>query len=1075
MSESNLVLEFPSIHKTFEKPAAAHAAGTGKRGRRQGWFVVGREGLIRGWCVDLADLSRRLTVEIKIDGAVAGTALADRCREKLVAENIGDGHYAFTFAVPSSFRDARSHTVEARVITPGYSDFVLQIKEARFSIDPSAIIPSVKLDRVTPEFLEGVLVGGDRGRARNLDVWIDGERLPEKFATTQWVKIDGARASFRIHLASRPLFELLSHAVTVSYPGVQELLGEADMVGPLVRVQVQSLALHRYRIELGSGIVVPSGFHLKVHLHDEERRRFASRSVAFDGATAMFDCSEDDLLSTVSIETDDGIKIVNEIPVRSGRRRMLVNGSFQRWTGEYPEDWQLSENTGVERSYYAFPLATRIERGLSGTTCIATVESGTFVPALLVQLLKRSLGWNDIPSEIPLSLIARASRPVELELRLVDSAGAPIVKAAFSVGTRWKFASKSVATSPGNGLPRAFAVSVRTPSWSQEPTPVHIEIAGLACGGEGHFDDIDCDRSVPSNLSDRNLAVNSDLLNWPNGLRVTARGSRFELAEGWTLFSRGSADSVATAITVPGQTGGSKYALALTVPIVQRYCRLEVSLETKEISGEGRLSFFGKLHENAAVTNRTQSESQWMLIDKIYVIKREMAKTSGGPTGTDSVHIQIARRVLLSKNWDNFTFDFNAAVDRFDHGKVFDVEEDRTIEYILAFEFTQPLSICIHSVDFRLKGPIREEGNSRPDAHPTAFDWSSCTAPSFEDRNIRAQVDTVQGLDRWNSAVVLRAPLHACKPLLAAETVERWNWKRSSLGSVDIGICVYNAVNETLACLASLVRSTTVPHTVRLINDGSERDCRERILNFIADKPWMKLYDNPENRGYTTSANRAVLESDADWVVLLNSDTMLASGWLEGLLEVAAKDSKTRFVGPVSNAATYQSIPELYDPAGKWMVNDLPETWTYTEIAEIVSSRSLRGFPEVPLLNGFCTLINRQAFEEIGGLNEKAFPAGYGEENDLCVRAAKAGHRLRVADHVYVYHSKSASFGSARRAELAKAGNVALKQLHPETDFGALGRRFLDTPSLSHLRKVLREIYADPFQSRTRFLLGETQ
>src|SRR4051794_26143767 len=134
MSESNLVLEFPSIHKTFEKPAAAHAAGTGKRGRRQGWFVVGREGLIRGWCVDLADLSRRLTVEIKIDGAVAGTALADRCREKLVAENIGDGHYAFTFAVPSSFRDARSHTVEARVITPGYSDFVLQIKEARFSI-----------------------------------------------------------------------------------------------------------------------------------------------------------------------------------------------------------------------------------------------------------------------------------------------------------------------------------------------------------------------------------------------------------------------------------------------------------------------------------------------------------------------------------------------------------------------------------------------------------------------------------------------------------------------------------------------------------------------------------------------------------------------------------------------------------------------------------------------------------------------------------------------------------------------------------------------------------------------------
>ena len=60
-----------------------------------------------------------------------------------------------------------------------------------------------------------------------------------------------------------------------------------------------------------------------------------------------------------------------------------------------------------------------------------------------------------------------------------------------------------------------------------------------------------------------------------------------------------------------------------------------------------------------------------------------------------------------------------------------------------------------------------------------------------------------------------------------------------------------------------------------------------------------------------------------------------------------------------------------------------------------------------------------------------------------------------------------------RKGELAKAGNAALKQLHPDVDFGALGRRFVDTPSLSHLRQVLREIYADPLGSRTRFLLRE--
>ena len=53
-------------------------------------------------------------------------------------------------------------------------------------------------------------------------------------------------------------------------------------------------------------------------------------------------------------------------------------------------------------------------------------------------------------------------------------------------------------------------------------------------------------------------------------------------------------------------------------------------------------------------------------------------------------------------------------------------------------------------------------------------------------------------------------------------------------------------------------------------------------------------------------------------------------------------------------------------------------------------------------------------------LNTAAFPAGYGEENDLCLRAGKAGVKLAVADDVYVYHVKSASFGSVRRRRADK-------------------------------------------------------
>jgi hypothetical protein len=125
-------------------------------------------------------------------------------------------------------------------------------------------------------------------------------------------------------------------------------------------------------------------------------------------------------------------------------------------------------------------------------------------------------------------------------------------------------------------------------------------------------------------------------------------------------------------------------------------------------------------------------------------------------------------------------------------------------------------------------------------------------------------------------------------------------------------------------------------------------------------------------------------------------------------------------------------------------------------MAALVAQASTRDFPEAPLLNGFCTLIRRSAFLEIGGFNVAAFPAGYGEENDLCTRATKAGYRLRIADHVYVHHTKSASFGHERRAELAKAGGQALRALHPDVDYGALTTGFRDLPTLVRLRAVVR-------------------
>jgi len=60
-------------------------------------------------------------------------------------------------------------------------------------------------------------------------------------------------------------------------------------------------------------------------------------------------------------------------------------------------------------------------------------------------------------------------------------------------------------------------------------------------------------------------------------------------------------------------------------------------------------------------------------------------------------------------------------------------------------------------------------------------------------------------------------------------------------------------------------------------------------------------------------------------------------------------------------------------------------------------------------LNGFCLAIKRTLITDIGIFDEEAFGEGYGEENDYCLRAVKAGWQLAVADDTYIYHAQSRS------------------------------------------------------------------
>jgi GT2 family glycosyltransferase len=253
--------------------------------------------------------------------------------------------------------------------------------------------------------------------------------------------------------------------------------------------------------------------------------------------------------------------------------------------------------------------------------------------------------------------------------------------------------------------------------------------------------------------------------------------------------------------------------------------------------------------------------------------------------------------------------------------------------------------------------------------------------------------------------------------------------KRRSL-NVDIIICVHNALEYVKQCLDSVVRHTNPPYSLIIIDDGSDQETKAYLEQF-ATLQGATLIRNDRPMGYTCAANQGLRESRSEYVVLLNSDTVVTPGWLDRMVACAESDPRIGLVGPLSNAASWQSIPEIVNKEGNdWANNKLPEGITPTDMAELVAKYSGRLYPRIPFLNGFCLLIKRRVIEEIGYFDEENFGKGYGEENDYCLRARKAGWELAVADDAYVYHWQSRSYSDERRKQLYEHANRALVAKH---------------------------------------------
>jgi GT2 family glycosyltransferase len=216
--------------------------------------------------------------------------------------------------------------------------------------------------------------------------------------------------------------------------------------------------------------------------------------------------------------------------------------------------------------------------------------------------------------------------------------------------------------------------------------------------------------------------------------------------------------------------------------------------------------------------------------------------------------------------------------------------------------------------------------------------------------------------------------------------------------SPDAVVVTFESADGIASCLDS-VRG----HAQVFVLDNSSADCSAEI----AEAAGAHVVRNAGNRGFAAAANQGASLGRAELILFLNPDATLASGDLA--LLVRALDDPT-----IGAAGPRLVRPDGSEQRAWWPFPSPALTWREALGLERLRARHPAADGTVDFVVGACLLVRRDAFERLGGFDERFWL--YGEEADLCRRLGESG--LRV---VHVPEARALHVGAASSAALGPA------------------------------------------------------
>ncbi|HEX2309939.1 MAG TPA: glycosyltransferase family 2 protein [Vicinamibacterales bacterium] len=227
--------------------------------------------------------------------------------------------------------------------------------------------------------------------------------------------------------------------------------------------------------------------------------------------------------------------------------------------------------------------------------------------------------------------------------------------------------------------------------------------------------------------------------------------------------------------------------------------------------------------------------------------------------------------------------------------------------------------------------------------------------------------------------------------------------------TLTIAIVTFNARDHLERCLESIAGAPpATPHDVVIVDNGSTDGAPEMVAQRF---PSMRLIRARGNIGFGAANNVAIRQSQGDLVLLLNPDTVVPRGAIDGLVAELERAPDAAAIGPRlvdADGRAELSFGPMPSPLGEAWQKLLGWAhargiWPVTSWVEHVTSRPRA----VAWASAACLLLRRAEVDEAGLFDERYFL--YWEDVDLCTAMRARGRTVRFTPAVQVVHARGRS------------------------------------------------------------------